>query len=279
MIANATTSSEGVKVEHDIEFGRAGDYSLKLDLYRPPASFRPPYPAVIWIHGGGWQNGDKRSEWVVESAKIFAEAGLLTVSINYRLSHEAKFPSPIQDCKCAVRWLRAHATKYQINPLHIGAGGRSAGGHLAMMLGTTAQKEFDGDGGYLNQSSTVQAVCSWAGPANLTLPPHKPDGPRALLVGSTFEQNPKAFELASPAFHASNKSAPTLLIHSEQDQTVLINQSESMLEAMKAKGAECSLIRVSNAKHVFGNIPDLEMKPSLVEIHDATIQFFKMHLK
>lgn len=272
-------NSEQIKTEFDIEFGRTQNIPLLLDIYHPPAAFKPPYASIVWIHGGGWQKGDKRGEKVVESAVFFAKAGFLTVSINYRLSDVAVFPAALQDCKCAVRWLRANAKKYQLDPDRIGAGGRSAGGHLSLMLGTTSQKEFEGDGGHSDQPSNVKVVCAWAAPANLARPPHIPEGPRTAFIGSTFEKNPKAFELASPTFHASSKSAPTLLVHAEQDQTVPINQSEFMLETLKSNGVECSFIRVSNAGHVLSKIPDTVMKPTVHEVHVATAEFFQKHLK
>jgi acetyl esterase/lipase len=273
-----TPNSEQIKTEFDVEFGRAQNIPLLLDIYHPPASFKPPYASVVWIHGGGWHKGDKRLETVVKNSDFFARAGFFTISINYRLSDVAKFPAPLQDCKCAIRWLRANAKKYQLDPSRIGAGGRSAGGHLALLLGTTDQEEFEGDAGHPEQSSAVKAVCSWAGPADLTRPPHVPDGPRTGLVGKIFEQDPEAFKRASPVAYASNKSVPTLLIHSEVDEVVPFGQSELMLQALKEKQADCSLIRVKNAKHVFGALPDKVMEPSVMEIHQATADFFKRHL-
>ncbi|MCM8769464.1 MAG: alpha/beta hydrolase, partial [Candidatus Omnitrophica bacterium] len=159
---------EKTKVIKDIEYAMVEGTSLLLDIYIPEKE-EGPLPLIVWIHGGGWTKGSKEN---CCPALLLLPYGYIIASINYRLSGIARFPAQLEDCKSAVRFLRANATKYNINPQRIGTWGSSAGGHLASMLGTTGEmKEFD-KGAYLEFSSKVQAVCDYYGPSFL------PDMPR-----------------------------------------------------------------------------------------------------
>src|SRR5205085_165270 len=141
----------------------------RLDLYLPEKA-QGRLPVVVWIHGGAWRAGSKdHCPAVPLTAKGFAVA-----SINYRFSQHAVFPAQIEDCKAAIRWLRANADKYHLDPDHIGAWGASAGGHLVALLGTSGnKKELEGKGGNLEQSSKVQCVIDWFGPTDLLGLPKK----------------------------------------------------------------------------------------------------------
>ena len=131
-IVKAQTPSQALR---DIEYARVGNKSLKLDLYLPEG--QGPFPLIIWVHGGGWTSGDKslsaNSSQIRQTTRGYAVA-----SVNYRLSQEAKFPAQIEDCKAAVRWLRANATQYNVDPSRVAAWGSSAGGHLVALMGTSA---------------------------------------------------------------------------------------------------------------------------------------------
>lgn len=150
---------EGAKVVRDLEYARVGEKKLLLDLYLPEKA-ESPLPVIVGIHGGGWANGNKaggQGSWL-------ARHGYAVAVINYRFSGEAIFPAQIEDCKAAVRWLRAHARKYNLDPERFGATGHSAGGHLTSLLATAGDaKEFD-KGDYLEVSSRIQAACPSAGP-------------------------------------------------------------------------------------------------------------------
>ena len=160
--ARLTTRVEVVK---DIEYGLGGDVPLLLDIYIPEKPIANPMPAVIFTHGGGWRGGDKYPSRV----RALASHGFFGVSINYRLSGIAPFPAAVEDCKCAVRWLRAKAEKYGVDPDRIGVWGSSAGGHLAMMVGCADETAgLEGNGGWEGFSSRVRAVCSYFGPSDLT---------------------------------------------------------------------------------------------------------------
>src|SRR5262245_50032586 len=155
----------GVKALRDIEYAKVGDISLKLDLYLPEPRPAAPVPLVVWVHGGAWQAGSKDQTPAVPLVR----RGLAVASVGYRLSQVARFPAQIEDCKAAVRWLRAHAAEHAIDGRHIGAWGSSAGGHLVALLGTSGDvDELEGEAGNLDQSSRVQVVVDWFGPTDFT---------------------------------------------------------------------------------------------------------------
>ncbi|NIA21582.1 MAG: alpha/beta hydrolase fold domain-containing protein [Anaerolineaceae bacterium] len=154
---------EGVKAFGDLEYAKVGERPLLLDLYVPEKA-EGPLPLVVWVHGGGWRAGNKR----FCRALPMTRRGYAVASIGYRLSGEAPMPAQIYDCKAAVRWLRAKAGKYNIDPKRIGAWGASAGGHLVALMGTSGGlKDLEGDLGNADQSSRVQAVCDFFGPSDL----------------------------------------------------------------------------------------------------------------
>src|SRR5262245_57591536 len=145
-----------VRFEKDLVFGKGGDTDLQLDLAMPKDG-DGPFPALVCIHGGGWKGGKRQDH--DELSKTMAAQGYVCVTITYRLAPDTKFPGQVEDCKAAVRWLRANAKKYKVNPEKIGAFGFSAGGHLSCMLGTTDKNDgLEGKGGNPEQSSRVQAV-------------------------------------------------------------------------------------------------------------------------
>ena len=157
-----------VELLSDIEYGKVGPRSLKLDLYRPK-KMGTPVPGLIFIHGGGWSGGDKKVYRV--HASRYAQRGYVAVSIAYRFSGEAPFPAAVQDAKCAVRWMRTQGKRYGIDPNNIAVLGGSAGGHLAMMVGYSSDvKELEGQGGHQHVSSRPQAVVNLYGPSDLTAP-------------------------------------------------------------------------------------------------------------
>ena len=168
----------GTQVHRDLEYVAGGHARNKLDLYLP-AKADHPLPVIVWIHGGGWLAGSKEGCPAVP----FVGKGYAVASINYRFSQHALFPAQIEDCKAAIRWLRANAKKYDLDASHVGVWGASAGGHLVALLGTTGGvKELEGNGGNLDQSSRVQCVVDWFGPTDfsqdgrLAGQPRLPDG-------------------------------------------------------------------------------------------------------
>ncbi|MEI8043783.1 MAG: alpha/beta hydrolase [Verrucomicrobiota bacterium] len=255
----------GVHVVKDLEYVAGGHERNRLDLYLPEKAARP-LPVILWVHGGGWVGGNKTNG----PAFRFATKGYAVASMNYRFSQHAIFPAQIQDCKAAVRWLRANARKYGLDPDRIGAWGASAGGHLVALLGTTAGvKEFEGPGGNEDQSSRVQAVVDWFGPTDFLTVGAK-DTRTKLLGGDAQKNRDKAIK-ASPMTYVSKDAAPFLIMHGDEDQTVPIKQSEIFAAALKQAGADATMVVVKGGKHSGSlfNSPE-----TLKHVED----FFALHL-
>jgi acetyl esterase/lipase/enterochelin esterase-like enzyme len=230
-----------MQVDRDIEYSRVGSRSLKLDLYRREPSPRPS-PVVVWIHGGTWASGDKTPS----PAPALVTDGFAVASIEYRTSKEAPFPAQLHDCKAAVRWLRANADKYNLDAAHIGAWGHEAGGHLASLLGTTGDvKELEGDEGNLDQSSRVQAVVSFSGPADLMALPAaggaRAAAAAATLIGGPLPGNQEKARKASPIGYVSKDDPPFLIVHGTADATIPARQSEVFTAALKQAGVDAAL--------------------------------------
>ena len=199
---------------------REGHERWKLDLFRPAGEFDDLRPALVFVHGGGWVRGDKRKVLFLEQAIDFARRGYVCITVNYRLD-ASKLPC-IKDVKCAVRWLRAHADDYQIDPNRIGAYGNSAGAHLVSMLGVSASnRELEGDGPFQDYSSQIQAVAASATPT------------RPMRRG---EVNPGLAAVA-PITYVTNDAPPFLLFHEVSDRLVDIGHSDDFVKALKAAGA------------------------------------------
>ena len=155
----------GVRMERDIPYIANGDEAQRLDLYLPEKVSEHPLPLIVHIHGGGWMGGNKFPCPVVN----MVNRGYVVASVEYRFSQKAKFPAQIQDCQAAIRWLRAHSDKYNIDSDHVGVVGGSAGGHLSALVGTSGgKKAFPPIGGNEDQSDRVQCVCDIYGPADFT---------------------------------------------------------------------------------------------------------------
>jgi acetyl esterase/lipase len=218
-------ASDDIEITRNIEYGKGGKVPLFLDLYRSKKNDQP-VPGVIFIHGGAWAKGSK--EVYHYYCVKYAERGYAVATIKYRLSDVAPFPAAVQDAKCAVRWMRANAGRYKIDPDHIAVAGGSAGGHLAMMVGYTSDvAELEGDGGHAGVSSRVQAVVNLYGPTDLTTDFARQAGSvKKFLGGQSYEQAPKQYALASPITHLTKDDPPTLILHGTIDQIVPISQAD-----------------------------------------------------
>jgi acetyl esterase/lipase len=270
-----------VTITRDIEYGRVDGRPLLLDIYNPLEPIVSPMPAVIWIHGGGWRGGGKFPSRVDSLAKY----GFFCVSIDYRLSGEAQFPAAVEDAKCAVRWLRAHAAEYNINPNRIGVWGGSAGGHLSLMVACAdADAGLEGNGGWAEYSSRVAAVCSYFGPADLVSIGIAFDEGLAQnnapfqFIGGTYSEMPQAYWSASPLYHVSADDPPLLLVHGELDPVVALAQSEVIYEAYRDMGLEVTLIEVSGAGHGLIPLTAEAVSPSAEVVEQLVLDFFLRHL-
>lgn len=245
-----------------------------LDVRTPPATTdaTTPVGALLWVHGGGWLEGDRRHLPPTlepdELATATLERGLAYVAIDYRLSAELPFPAQLHDVKAAIRYIRQFADVLGIDPDRLGALGESAGGHLVAMLALTAgTPELDGTEGVGTGRTDLAAVVDWYGVHDFG---HWPSAPGsdipdaiAMVLGATADSpdRPRLSAAASPLTYVNADAAPMLLIHGDADLTVPFAQSEDLLAAGKAAGMDIELVRIPDADHCFINYPDV---PSVV---------------
>jgi len=249
MARRRPTEVANVAIQRDLVYKRINGAVLTLDLYCPE-KVSGPLPVIVWIHSGGWSRGRKERC----PAVTLVQDGYAVASIDYRLTTTAPFPAQIEDCKAAVRWLRANASTYHLDPDHIGVWGHSAGGHLAALLGTSGGvRELEGTGDNMSYSSRVQAVCVVSGPGDLLQLYRAATGPSGTemnpkvkpaleaLIGVPVEENKTKAMAASPITYVSKDDPPFLIIHGEIDSTVPVSQAESFAAALKAAGVETTL--------------------------------------
>ena len=262
----------GVEVLNDIVYKEPFKRPLTLDLYRPARS-KGRLPVVIWVHGGGWLNGSKNNC----PAAWLAGEGFAVASIDYRLTHDAQWPAQIDDCRDAVRWLRANAKSHRLDPDHIGAWGSSAGGHLVAILGTINPP--DGE----TTSSRIQAVCDWFGPTDLlTMPPNVVSEKRTLeqvaksngakLLGATVRNVPEKAKHASGLHHVSADDPPVLVMHGDEDPAVPISQSERFVAALREAGVDTTYHVVKGAGHGGPQFKTDEVRSMVLDFFNRTLR-------
>ncbi|HVX15751.1 MAG TPA: alpha/beta hydrolase fold domain-containing protein [Pirellulales bacterium] len=269
-----------VKGEFDVPYADGKNVHQKLDLLLPkePADGEP-LPVIVYIHGGKWSGGSKRDgiPFLVHSV---AAGNYVGVTIDYRLSNEATWPAQIHDCKAALRWLRAHAKKYGLDPQRIGVIGTSAGGHLAAMLGTSGNIDrLEGKvGDNLDESSRVSCVVDEFGPSELLamsgfpsdIEHDSPDSPESRLIGGALQDHKDAARSASPITYVSADDPPFLLIHGTDDPLVPYDQSERLLGALEEERVDARLIKVQGGGHGGFRSAELDRRIRL---------FFDKHLR
>ena len=251
-------NSVGVTFLQDVEYGKVGDRPLLLDLYIPKTLTKPT-PGMIFLHGGGWTNGNK-DEYHCYCVR-YAARGYVVATISYRFAQEALFPAQVQDAKCAVRWMRANAAKYNVNPDQIVILGGSAGGYLALMAGYTAGlPEFEGDGGNSGVSSAVQAVVNFYGPSDMTTP-FAQNAPQAKsLLGKTYAEDPELYKKASPLTYLKSGCPPTLIFHGSIDDTVPVEQSDALAVKLKEVGVPYTYERFEGWPHTMDMALDVNIR-------------------
>ena len=255
LLAMPTLSAESNRwqVLRDIEYARAGEQVLKLDVYRPDGKIRTPL--IVWVHGGAWRSGSKKE---MPLGKL-VEEGYAVASVDYRLSTQAKFPAQIHDIKAAIRFLRVQGQQWGLLPKKIVIAGDSAGGHLAALVGVSnGSAELEGTiGNDRKESSDVQGIISFYGAANLTTilnqsTPHGLDvrvPALDLLLGGQPTDVPELARLASPVFHVDANDPPLLLLHGDQDPQMPINQSHELCGAYEKVKAPVEFMVVHGAAH------------------------------
>ncbi|WP_425614375.1 alpha/beta hydrolase fold domain-containing protein [Anatilimnocola sp. NA78] len=274
---------KGYVAEYDVKYVPDGDEAQALDIYFHETAADKPLPLLIWIHGGGWSGGSKAGMPYLGQLP----RGYVAASIEYRFSQKAPFPAQIQDCQAAIRFLRANAKKYNIDPERIGVGGASAGGHLAALVGTSGgKKAFPMIGGNEDQSDRVQAVCDVFGPTNFwTVIAQAEDDelvknifkwnagdPYSRLIAAKLGEDKEKCDAVSPVNYVSKDNPPFLILHGDHDTLVPYAQSVELKDLLTKSGVEVTLQRLPGAGHGGAAF-------ALPAIAKLTSTFYDKHLK
>ncbi len=263
---------ESLTFERGIEFANPDNQHLQLNLARPKQG-SGPFPVVVCIHGGGFRAGTR--EGYDRLCLTLAEHGYVAATVTYRLAPAYRFPAAVEDCKASVRWLRAHADDYHLNPKRIGVMGGSAGGHLALFLGVTAGVEAFEGVGHREQSSAVDCVVSFYGPSDFTQSYGKSVDAHEVLplfFGGNLEAKRREHIVGSPLYWVTPQAPPTLCIHGTDDKYVAHEQAVWMVDRLKAASVEAELLTLAGAGHGFKG--DDAQKADA-----AMLAFFDRHLK
>jgi acetyl esterase/lipase len=271
-------SAVAARVQSDVVYGHAGGQDLKLDLYFPTNATGARLPVVLYVHGGGWSMGNKGMLGLMPGPVELLRRNYLVVSADYRLAPENKFPAMLENAKCAVRFLRAHAQKFNLDPGRIGVMGDSAGGHLVALLGLTdASAGFEGTG-WTNESSRVQAVVDLYGPSDLLSGPTNQS--TIKLVKAAFgakDAGDPVLIRGSPVTYVTSNAPPFLILHGDHDKLVSLQQSVELNDRLKAVGVDSTLVVITNFAH--GYTPFwLTSSPDTAELSRRIADFFDKHL-
>lgn len=262
----------GVSYTPDIEYGTGGGEKLRLDLARPEKLDKAA-PCILVIHGGAWAGGNRQQH--TDLIFKLAQKGYVAATVQYRLVPKHRFPAQIEDVKCAVRYLRAHADEHKLNPQLIGSIGFSAGAHLAMMLGVMGKDDgLEGMGGNADQSSQVQCVVGFFGPTDLTRTDFTAlsNGLVSNFVGSTPEEDKGERKRASPITYLDAGDAPLLIFQGTKDPLVPHSQAIVMTEALTKAGVPGRVELLIGAGHGWGG-------DDILRSWDESLRFFGNHLK
>jgi acetyl esterase/lipase len=263
--------AEDVDAILDVPYGE--DELQRLDIYLPKKATRPaPRPAVLWIHGGGWTEGDKRQgpNSISILSGLLVERGFVAISCNYRLRPKNLHPAQIDDVQRAVRFIRASAAKYQVDPERIGAVGISAGGHLACILAAreTRARANDRLDAY---SSRVEAAVSLNGPTDLRASAESTPVLTDVVRRLTEGDNERMAD-ASPIAFVDKNNAPILFIVGDKDPLIPNSHATRMAEQMRQSGVSAEVLLLPGAGHA--------IFPSITpRARDALVAFFERQLK
>ena len=291
-VAALAQAPPGVSVEKDVTYGRTDGVDLKLDLAKPAAG-NGPVPAIVCIHGGAWMSGSKSAYEPI--IRQFADAGYVAAAVEYRFAPKHKWPAQVEDVKCAVRYLRAHAKELNIDPNKTGAIGDSAGGHLALLLGLMDPKDgLEGNGGnppvYRSviraaMSSKVQAVVNIYGPVDLrtwhVLPEAEAAAAQAFGKSSedmladfigTSDRTAALMAQASPVTYVNAGDPPILTFHGTKDQIVPFDQAKALQAALEKAGVTQKLVPLEGGGHGLDPL-------QIAIVSQQALAFFDSYLK
>jgi acetyl esterase/lipase len=260
-----------VKVQKEVVYGSVNGSDLHLDIYEPATRGTETSPAVVLIHGGGWNSLDKST--MRGMGQFLARFGFVAFAVDYRLFADKvnRWPAQLDDVQLAVRWIRAHAAEHNVNPERIGAFGHSAGAQLAALLGMEDTRD-NSEPSLAKYSSKVQAVVDVSGPIDFTAN-RDPDGDAFLtaFLGTDFKTHPEVWREASPVYHVAKGDAPFLIVHGTKDQSVPIAQSQALFDKLQAAGVPVSFVKVDD-EHTF-QTPEARRKLAM-----ETLAFFNRYL-
>jgi acetyl esterase/lipase len=271
-VAAGQSDTGAVTVEANVPYASVNGSELHLDVYEPAGTDTMMHPAVMLIHGGGWSSLDKSTMRTM--GNFLARFGFVAFAVDYRLvqGSDNKWPAQLDDVQRAVRWVRAHAAKYHVNPDHVGAFGHSAGAQLAALLGMTDTRD-NGDAELAKYSSRVQAVVDVSGPTDFTT--HTDPDDLAFLanfLGAELGTHPEVWRDASPAYHAAKTDAPFLVVQGTQDNEVPMAQAQELVDKLQAAGVPVTFIKVDDG-HTFRK-PEARRQLAV-----ETLAFFNRYLE
>ncbi len=276
----AARQLDGIEAERNIPYVENGHRNQILDVYLPEQPSDKPLPLMIWIHGGAWMGGSQANPPVL----YLVNKGFAVASIQHRMSGDAKWPAQSFDCKAAIRFLRANAAKYNLDPDNFGIGGDSSGGHLAAFVGTSGDvKEMEGDLGNPGISSRVKAVVDWFGPTDLLIMGQQagpgsmiqhdsPSSPESMLLGGPVQEKRELAKTANPITYIDKNEPPFLIMHGDNDQLVPLGQSIVLAKALIDVGVEVTMKTVPGAAHEGPEFRNAESQRLIAE-------FLSRHLK
>ena len=260
-----------VSIKEGIVIGEGGGRSLKADIFLPPLEEKSR-PAVLFIHGGGWIEGDRSQ--LKGYGILLARLGFVCMCNSYRLSNESIWPAQIQDVNCAIRYLRTNATDLGLDPDRIGVSGNSAGGHLSLMAAATNYDQiFEGEGGSNEVSSEIKAVCAIYPPTTIRQLEMLNPLENAFLMLMGKEAKKEDFDKASPLNYVTEDYPPCMLIHGSTDSVVRLKDSTKFYEKLIEFNRPASLHIFSEEEHAFDGEPDYGRA-----IADLQALFFKKYL-
>ena len=271
-VAAPTEAPATLKAEFDLVYGKTPEQELKLDVYRPKND--TVLPACVLVHGGGWTGGDKERFRALGFA--LAEKGYVVANVEYRLAGAAKYPAAVQDCSLAVRWVRANAKRFALDPQRIGAWGGSAGGHLVGLLAAAPEQFLTPE--LKDVSAAVQATCIMAGPTDLTnatfvesLRKAKETSNSYTWFGKLSDDAPDLYRDASPLTHFTKTTGPILFLTGDLDNP---DRDKAGLEKLQSLGVPTKQTLLKDAKHGCWM-----QKPWFQQCVAAVDAWFKEHLK